>query len=225
MTLILAFLAAIIAVALWWLLREGVASKPWLETGAPEAAATLPPGFDAGRVGLFIFLVVVGALFTVFGSAFVMRMELELWTSFRLPGIVWVNTAQLVFAGLFLHLATRAGQRGDRAGLRRDAAIAGLATLGFLLGQLLAWRLLTAAGEGLAAGPATSFFYLLSGLHGLHILGGLAALGLVLVRRSQIGVGLCATYWNFMLVVWVGLLALFLGWANQLAEICRSILL
>lgn len=228
MTVILAFLTGVIAVALWWLVRQGVMSKPWLETGAPDAA--LVPVFDTGQVGLRIFLVVVGALFALFGSAFVMRMDLELWTSFTLPGIVWANTAQLVLASVFLHLAARASHRGDSRGMRRDTAIAGLATLGFLAGQLLAWRDLTVAGEGLIAGPAASFFYLLSGLHGLHILGGLAGLGVVAAGgrdetgRLGRGVRLCATYWDFMLIVWLGMLVLFMGWANSFVDICRTIL-
>jgi cytochrome c oxidase subunit III len=105
-----------------------------------------------------------------------------------------------------------------------------MATSGFLIGQLLAWRELTMAGDGLATGPAASFFYLLSGLHGLHIVGGLAALGLVVARgavgthRLTLSTGLCVVYWDFLLVVWVGLLVLFMGWANQFVDICRGIL-
>ncbi|MEL6915338.1 MAG: cytochrome c oxidase subunit 3 [Pseudomonadota bacterium] len=226
MTVILAFIAAIIAVAAWWLLREGVMTKPWLETGAPAPAPMAAP---PGRTGLGVFLVVAGALFALFGSAFVMRMDLEFWSSFEMPGIVWTNTALLLAAGVFLHLAARAAGRGETGIMRRDMRVAGVATLGFLGGQLRAWHDLTAAGEGLAAGPAASFFYLLSGLHGLHILGGLAALGLIAAERAgpqdrAERLRLCATYWDFMLVVWLGLLILFLGWANGLVDICRSFL-
>ena len=70
---------------------------------------------------------------------------------------------------------------------------------------------------------------MLSGLHGLHILGGLGALALVLARggdarRLKAGMALCAAYWDFLLIVWLGLLVLFLGWANQLVDICRAVL-
>ncbi len=229
MSVILAFLVAVILVAFWWLLRQGVTSRPWLETG-PSPMGERMHGRSIAPVGLGIFLAVVGSLFALFGSAFVMRMDLETWSALTLPPVVWVNTVQLILASLFLHLAAANARQGDRRGLRRDISVAALATAGFLVGQLLAWRELTSVGNGLATGPAASFFYLLSGLHGLHILGGLCALGMVTTRtaadmgRLRLNVGLCVTYWDFLLVVWVGLLVLFLGWANQLVGICRAIL-
>lgn len=229
MSVILAFLVAVIAAALGWLLRQGVMSKPWLETGlAPATGAG--PGQSVESVGLGIFLVVVGSLFALFGSAFVMRMDLEAWSTLTLPPIVWANTVQLILASLFLRFAAAAARRGDRRSFRRDTMIAAMATAGFLIGQILAWRELTVAGDGLATGPAASFFYLLSGLHGLHILGGAGALALILARggsdasRLRRNVGLCVVYWDFLLVVWGSLLFLFVGWANRLVDICRGAL-
>ncbi len=229
MSVILAFLVALILVAFWWLVGQGVMSRPWLETGAapPERMQGRVP---VERIGLGVFLAVVGALFALFGSAFVMRMDLEIWSALTLPPIVWANTALLVLASVFLHRAAAGARRDDRLGLQRDLGVAALATMGFLAGQLLTWRELTATGDGLATGPAASFFYLLSGLHGLHILGGLCALGMVAMRaeadigRLRLRLGLCVTYWDFLLLVWGGLLFLFLGWANQLVGICRGIL-
>lgn len=229
MSVILTFLVVVMAVAGWWLVRQGIMSKPWLETGLTPRLGPAP-GRSIERVGLGVFLCVVGALFALFGSAFVMRMDLEAWSSLSLPPIVWANTVQLILASVFLHLAVAAARVGDRPGFRRDTMIAAAATAGFLIGQLLAWRELTLAGDGLATGPAASFFYMLSGLHGLHILGGLAALGLLLARggghtaRIRRNVGLCVVYWDFLLVVWLGLLLLFMGWANRLVDICRSVL-
>jgi cytochrome c oxidase subunit 3 len=229
MSVVLAFIVGVIALAFWWLLRQGILSKPWLETG-PSPSVEVPRGGSIERVGLGIFLVVVGCLFALFGSAFVMRMDLEAWSSLSLPPIVWANTVQLILASVFLRLAVASARRGDVVGQRRDTAVAALATAGFVVGQLLAWRELVMDGEGLATGPAASFFYLLSGLHGLHILGGLAALGLVVsrsardMRRLAAGTRLCATYWDFLLIVWLGLMVLFLGWANRLVDICRGIL-
>lgn len=229
MSVILAFIVGVIAVSFWWLYTQGIMSKPWLETGPPPQLDTAPKR-PIERVGLGIFLVVVGALFALFGSAFVMRMDEEAWWSLEIPPIVWANTVQLILASVFLHLSAAAARRGDAQGMRRDALIAVLATVAFLVGQLLAWRELTMAGDGLATAPAASFFYLLSGLHGLHIIGGLAALGLVFARaggdaaRQKLTTGLCVTYWDFLLVVWLGLLLLFLGWANELVDICRGIL-
>ena len=116
----------------------------------------------------------------------------------------------------------------------RPALAAGLllATL-FLAGQIEAWRQLSAAGYVLADNPANSFFYLLTGLHGLHILGGLAVTGRTTIRafaarmppeRLRLNVDLCATYSHFMLAVWLILLALFAGWANNFVDLCRQLL-
>ena len=226
MSVVLAFVVPLIAAALWWLFRQGVMTKPWLEN---EVLAAVPVR-STERVGLGIFLVVVACLFALFASAFVMRMDVETWRTLRLPLVVWANTVQLAFASLFLHLAAASARRGDRRGLRRDTTLAALATVGFLVGQLLAWRALTMNGGGLTTSPAASFFYLLSGLHGLHILGGLAALWLVMLQggaqlsRLKRNTGLCVSYWDFLLIVWLGLLVLFTGGANRIVDICRSVL-
>lgn len=233
MSVVLVFIVGLIAATLWWLLRQGLMSKPWLETGPSPAMGPQPgpePGIDAGRTGLIVFLAVVGCLFALFGSAFVMRMDGVALGTLSLPRVLWGNTVQLIVASLFLHRAAAAARRGDAQVLRRDLAVAALATVGFLLGQLIAWRDLTQAGSGLTAGPAASFFYMLTGLHGLHILGGLAALGMAATprgpaaRRLGVNLGLCAAYWDFLLIVWLGLLVLFLGWANRLVDICTGIL-
>lgn len=233
MTVILVFVVAAIAVALGWLLRQGVTSKPWLETGPSPALGTAmgpTPGLGAERVALGLFIVVVGALFALFGSAFVMRMDGAAWRSLALPPIVWGNLAPLALASLLLRRAAAAARGGDGRAARRDLGVAGLATAGFLVAQLAAWRELGLSGQGLTTGPAASFFYLLSGLHGLHVLGGLAALGLAIGRggaddgRLAPTLGLCSAYWDFLLVVWLGVLALFLGWANGIVDICRSVL-
>lgn len=229
MTIILAFILSVVALSFWWLLRQGVMTKPWLQTGLVEDIV-IGPVFPIERVGLGIFLVVVGALFALFGSAFVMRMDLEIWAQLSLPWAVWVNTLLLVLASVLFHRGKRAAALGDLRSLRRCMASGGLLTLGFLVGQLLVWDALQGTGDGLTSGPAASFFYLLSGLHGLHILGGIVALGVVMARpdpppaRLTLNTGLCTTYWDFLLVVWLGLLLLFIGWANQLLDICRTIL-
>ena len=93
-------------------------------------------------------------------------------------------------------------------------------------------RELVAAGFFLRTNPANSFFYLLTGMHGLHILGGLFGLGRTTARaweepraeRVRLGVELCAMYWHFLLLVWLGLLVLLAGWAGDFLEICRGLL-
>ena len=85
----------------------------------------------------------------------------------------------------------------------------------FLIGQLVAWRLLVAQGVYMASNPASSFFYIFTGAHGVHLLGGVAALGFVSTRKAgQRGIALptaaeiVSYYWHFMDGLWVFLLAL-----------------
>ena len=105
-----------------------------------------------------------------------------------------------------------------------------MTALGFLAGQLEAWRTLVVDGYLVAGNPANSFFYLITGLHGLHILGGLLGLArtigkardgtdTVALARS---IDLVAMYFNFLLVVWIGLFVLFAGWAGDFIDICRQ---
>jgi cytochrome c oxidase subunit 3 len=185
-----------------------------------------------GRVALGIFLAVVGALFALFASAYFMRMEFVDWRPMPIPPIVWLNTAMLVLASVALQCALAADRQGDTATMRLSLVTGTVATLAFLAGQLVAWRDLTASGYLVTGNPANSFFYLLTGLHGLHILGGLVALartapaawGEGRPEKLRLRLELCVTYWHFLLLVWLGLLLLFTGWATDFVNICRQIL-
>jgi cytochrome c oxidase subunit 3 len=95
---------------------------------------------------------------------------------------------------------------------------------------------LIAAGYFLSSNPANSFFYLITGLHGLHLLGGLIALTRTTLRAwntdepedVRTSVQLCTVYWHFMLIVWLVLFALLAGWADDIAyfvELCQQLLI
>jgi cytochrome c oxidase subunit 3 len=108
----------------------------------------------------------------------------------------------------------------------------GISAVVFVIGQLLAWQQLNAAGYLPAANPANAFFYLITAVHGLHVLGGLAVLSRATIKtwrgvevsRLRLSVELCAMYWHFLLLVWLILLALLTGWADDFAAICRQLL-
>lgn len=231
MASILLFLSVLAVIAAWWLSRQGLASKPWLEQGTadalPEANATPP-----SKVGLGVFLAVVGSLFALFISAYAMRMQLPDWRTLPVPGILWLNTAMLLLSSLALHGARNAARRGEMPALRMSLLAAGISALAFLSGQLLAWRQLTGEGYLLASNPANAFFYVLTGVHGLHLLGGLVALGRTIAKAwretgtepLRLSVELCATYWHFLFLVWLVFLSVLTGWAGELIDICRQVL-
>jgi cytochrome c oxidase subunit 3 len=161
---------------------------------------------SAGAVGLSVYAAVATVMFSLLGAAYMMRMGLHPamghggdWTPMPDPPLLWINSALLLAASIAWEVA----RRSDRA-RAAQASIAG-AALGacFLIGQWLLWRHYQAAGYYLAANPANAFFYLLTALHGLHIVGGLVAAGWVLAAGTVRHVRLCALYWHFLLLIWI----------------------
>lgn len=234
MSAVAMFFAVLAGLAGWWLARQRLmTAKPWLEHGVIEGVPDFEASHDpAKRAALGFFLAVVGTTFALLVGAYFMRRDFGDWQALPVPDILWFNTGALVLSSLALEWSQRAARRSERGGVRAGIAAAGLFALVFLGGQLLAWQQLSAAGYYVATNPANSFFYLITGLHGLHILGGLAALGLTAARawtdapgdRLRLGVELCATYWLFMLMVWLVLFGLLAGWAGEVIELGQKVL-
>ena len=145
------------------------------------------------------------------------------------PRLLVLNTALLVGASLAMQWTVMAARRGEVADVRKGLAAAGVLTVGFLVGQLVVWQQLRGAGFFVSSSAATAFFYLFTAVHGLHVLGGLVAWARASRRvwrgsdpaRSRLAIELCATYWHYLLAVWVVLYALLVSDAVGLA-ICSS---
>ncbi|MDB5540645.1 MAG: Cytochrome oxidase [Devosia sp.] len=233
MSVVIMLFAGFAAFAGWWLAQQRLTSKPWLEQGVIEGVPDFEASHDpAKRAGLGFFLAIVGSMFTLLAGAYFMRRDLGDWQALPVPPILWINTGALVLSSLALEYTQRSVRRGDIVRLRVGLAVAALFALAFLGGQLIAWQQLSAEGYYVATNPANSFFYLVTGLHGLHILGGLVALGWATakawgsekVEGVRLNVELCATYWLFMLFVWVVLFSLIAGWASAFIELCGQLL-
>ena len=229
---ILLFLAPIVAIIAWWLSRQRLMAKPWLEVGAIDddfpgtGALSLP----AATVGLGVFLAVVSSLFALFISAYFMRMQVADWLELPSPKLLWFNTGVLILSSVALQYAQVAARRGSKKGVGDGLFAGGLFAFTFLFGQLVAWRQLNAAGYFLATNPANAFFYLLTGLHGLHLLGGLVALLLTIEKvwrdcelgQVRLSVKLCAVYWHYLLLLWLVLFTLLTPWVGDFAAFCRD---
>lgn len=171
---------------------------------------TPPPVLpNASRVGLIVFMAVATALFSLLLLAYGMRMREPDWQPIPHPALLWWNTGALA-------LASVAMQRARQLTGHRVAWLLGGGVLAavFVIGQLIAWRMLSAAGQTVTVNPSNSFLYLLTGLHGLHVLGGLAAWAVTIAQRrradpfrAQRAISLCSLYWHFLLAVWLVLLA------------------
>jgi cytochrome c oxidase subunit 3 len=188
---------------------------------------------NAARTGVWVGIGAVIMSFAAYTSAMVVRQgSTPEWQHFTLPPILYWNSLVLVASSVTLQLARqRIGGPFDRLG--RDAAlqtarnrewhfwyrITLALSIGFLVGQYFAWRRLAAQGVYLASSPSGSFFYVLTALHALHLLGGIGAL-LYAWRCLRVDdgprpvnvLGAVALYWHFMAALWVYLLVILALW-------------
>ena len=193
--------------------RSSLALEPERIVGS---AVAVPPA----TVALWVILASVVMLFAGFTSAYLVRRAGPDWIPIYAPPILLVSTAVLLFSSFALELA-KISRKLERAAAFRFwmLAAAGLAVV-FLAGQWIAWRELAARGIFVPSSPHSSFFYMLTAVHAVHVLGGVAALFYVLARRRQraarVGaadpVALCATYWHFVTGIWVYLYLLLFVW-------------
>ena len=220
MTFALVVLAIIMATVIGWLLRQSLNTQPWdandpLENQPGRGVINASPA----KIGLVSFIAVVTSLFALFLSAYLMRMQLGDWRPLAEPKLLWLNTGILVLASVAFQLTRGAASRGQLLKIKVGLVVGGVCTTLFLLGQLTAWQQLNASGYFMAGNPANAFFYLLTALHGLHLLGGMWVWGRTTMRiltgadaqSVRLSVELCTVYWHYLLLVWIGLFALLLS--------------
>jgi cytochrome c oxidase subunit 3 len=231
MSLTFAYGALITGVVVWLLLVSRFKARSWeplATTGEIDSALHIPPQ----RIGLLVFLAVVTSLFSLFIAAFFMRMGHSTptadWKPFPEPIILWINTGMLILASVAMQWARSVVAKGDQARTRDALTIAGVLTIAFLVGQILAWRLMIISGYFEPHNPAVAFFYLLTLMHALHVLGGMYVWTRMLARmrapagiateseaievlqRFRLSVELCTVYWHYLLFVWLVVFALLL---------------
>ena len=216
----LVFLAIIMATVIGWLLRQTLNTQPWdandpLENQPGRGVLNVDPA----KVGLLTFIAVATSLFALFLSAYLMRMQLGDWRPVDEPNLLWLNTVVLVLASVAFQSTRSAARRGQPLTVKIGLLVGGACTVLFLFGQLMAWQQLNASGFFMTGNPANSFFYLLTALHGLHLLGGMWVWGRTTLRMLtgadaesvRLSVELCTVYWHYLLLVWIGLFALLLS--------------
>ena len=206
--------------------------KPWV-----TAQGTVEYLRDRGaysrsttKLALRVFLAVVAVLFMLLVTAYGSRMVYEDWRPTPQLGLLWANTFVLILSSVALQWAQFSVRRGRMDGMRIGLLAGGAFTIVFLIGQVLAWRQLGMMVYFELTNPAIAFFYLITGLHGLHLLGGLVAWGRTVAKvwgdfdRAEIrqSVELCTLYWHFLLLVWLILFGLLFSGNNLdiLLKIC-----
>lgn len=186
---------------------------------APTALPRRAGPRKGSESGIWIALFAITMSFAAFTSALFIRQASTDWTHIAAPPILFVSTAVLLL-GSFMMEASRRELDGSKPASQINehgkglvfVAVTLLLGLTFVAGQYLAWRNLAAQGLYLATNPNSSFFYLLTGAHALHVLGGIAALLYLFIQlavRKSVRRNLLrgvVVYWHFMAALWLYLL-------------------
>jgi len=189
--------------------------------GAAQSALVYGAQERASSSGIWVGIFAIGMSFAAFTSALFVREGTTDWSHLTLPSVLYLNTLVLLVSSATLETARRAmaaGPKGNAEGTRRTSAwvmITLLLGLAFCVGQFRAWQELRAQGIYLATNPNSSFFYLLTFLHALHVLVGILVLvylaGRLMASHTTFRRSLfdnTAIYWHFMGALWVYLFLL-----------------
>ncbi|HJP91700.1 MAG TPA: cytochrome c oxidase subunit 3 [Pyrinomonadaceae bacterium] len=178
------------------------------------------------RIGTWVGLASIVMLFTSLSSAFIVRSASPFdWLPLAAPRVLFGSTALILLSSVSLEFARRKLKRSFHDAYARYLLLTMLLGLAFLTSQLIAWRQLRQQGIYLATHPFSSFFYLLTGAHAIHLFGGLLGLGFLwqrsrrqqsdepdFVARRQASADAVAIYWHFMDGLWIYLFLLLFLW-------------
>ena len=191
--------------------------------------SSLPAGVAPSQTGIWVAVAAISMMFAALTSAMVVRQGAARdWGHFELPRILYFNTLILLLSSFTLEMSRRRFGQHHNFGQKKPAGDAGASvralywfyfTMGlglmFVAGQLVAWRELAAEGLFVSTNPSSSFFYVLTAAHGVHLLGGIAGLAYVLHGlsrstgpRQRAALGVASVYWHFMDGLWIYLILL-----------------
>jgi cytochrome c oxidase subunit 3 len=198
---------------------NGNGSKHHGEFRDPEAQG------NRYRIGMWVGLASVAMMFTALSSAYIVRSASSNdWTQLPMPRVLLVSTALILASSFTLETARRKLKAGFSALYKRWLFVTVILGLAFLAAQLVAWRQLARQGLYLASNPHSSFFYLMTGAHGVHLLGGLLGLAFLwlhwrhdvieksLVAKRNAATDAVTIYWHFMDALWIYLFLLLFLW-------------
>jgi cytochrome c oxidase subunit 3 len=177
------------------------------------------------RLGTFVFLAAVVMLFTSLTSAYIVRIgAANDWQPLPMPRVLFASTLLILISSFTIEIAKRKLKSGSGIAHSRWLILTALLGFAFLVTQLLAWRQLVSRGVYLASNSRSSFFYLLTAIHGVHLAGGLLAVTYLVLRsrrllkderalaKGEVLTGAATLYWHFMDALWIYLFLLLFFW-------------
>jgi len=201
--------------------------KPWetvpgqIDDRFDGGMAALP----AATLGLRMFLAVITVMFLMLIIAYGGRMAFEDWRPGPNSNLLWLNTAMLILSSISMQWATMSARRGQLGGVKNGLRAGGVFAFAFLAGQIVAWRQLGTMENIGISNPAIGFFYMITALHALHLVGGIVAWGRTTLKiqgendvaKISLSVKLCTIYWHYLLLVWLILFGLLFSGNDKLS--------
>jgi len=155
-------------------------------------------------------------MFGAFTSAYIVRQAAGNWLEFPLPNIFYVSTAIILLSSVTLHLSYRGFKAGSEKQYKGLLVLSFILGIGFLVSQYIGWQTLFATGVDMKGNPAGAFLYVITGVHALHILGGIGTFIVALIHafsleykiteKRKIRFELVVHYWHFVDLLWLYLL-------------------
>ena len=196
--------------------------KPWdpvqAEIDDLHTGETL--NLSKGKLGLRFIMIVSTIFFCLFIVTYADRMVYSDWENLPEPSLLWFNTFILILTSIVFVSSQIASKNKNFSKVKKIFFLIGGLSFVFLLGQLIVWQQLINLGHFVSTNPSNAYFYLFTTLHGLHLIGGLVYWNITLkkiwtpeeivIKKTQQAIDLCATYWHFLLIVWLVLFSLML---------------
>ena len=174
--------------------------------------AKKPRSMNPKKFALWLFMVSVMMLFGAWTSAYLVKRGEPGWISFELPGEFWATTAIIIVSSITMIWAQSSARKDDLQQTKLAVAITTVLGLAFLVGQWLAWGKMIDMNQYFAgSNSSSSFIYVLTGFHGLHIVSGVILLLIVLVSvfkykvhsKNMLRMEMCSAYWHFLGGLWL----------------------
>lgn len=170
-----------------------------------------PLSMNPKKFILWLFMVSIVMLFAAFTSAYVVRQSEGNWLDFQLPGVFYVSTVILLMSSVSMQWAYISAKKDDLNRIKIAMLITGALSLVFLILQVMGWGILVDQNVFFVGNPSGSFMYVLTGLHGFHLVSGIVFLSIVLAAtfrfkvhsRNTLLIDMCNTYWHFLDALWL----------------------
>ena len=170
-----------------------------------------PMRMNPKKFALWLFMVSIVMLFAALTSAYIVRQAEGNWDVFEMPSIFYASTVIIFISSATMHWAVLSARRNDLSKLKLGISITAVLGMVFLVMQVLGWGDLVDISVYFVGNPSGSFLYVLTGLHGLHLVSGVIFLAIMLVAAFQykvhskqmVKIEMCATYWHFLDGLWL----------------------